>query len=100
MKQGLDAMKPVLDNFVDLTFMPEATSAPYPAGSEELKIYSVIRETFGDEVTRIVQGPAGSVERDFNDLLSRIEGMGLAKLNAFQEAKAVAFAETVKKYKY
>jgi ABC-type glycerol-3-phosphate transport system substrate-binding protein len=100
MKESLDIMKPVLDKWVDLTFAPEAIDIPYPAGSNELKIYSVIKEAFGDEVTRIIQGSAANVERDYADLLKKIEGMGLATLNAYQEAAAKAFSETVKKYKF
>ena len=97
---SLKTLKPAIDNFHDLTFVPEAAVAQYPEGSEELKIYSVIRETFGDELTKIIQGPSDRVERDFKNLLAQVEGMGLKKLNDFQEAFAESYSDLIKKYRY
>jgi putative aldouronate transport system substrate-binding protein len=97
---SLKTLKPVADKFHDLTFVPEAADAPYPEGSEELKIYSVIRETFGDELTTIIQGPPEKVESDYKALLAKVEGMGLQKLNDFQEKYAQSYADLIKKYRY
>ena len=99
MARAMKVLRPVIDGYRDLTFVAEAASAPYPVGSEELKVYSNIKETFGDELTRIVQGPPARVEADYKALLAKVEGMGLPMLNAFQEKIAKDFAETVKKYK-
>lgn len=100
MLEAVKVLKPAADKYKNLLFVPEAIDVSYPEGSEELKIYSVIRETFGDELTRIVQGPPERVESDYRVLLAKIEEMGLSKLNAFQQKAAEDFAETVKKYKY
>jgi len=100
MLEAIKVLKPAADKYKNLLFMPEAVDVSYPAGSEELKIYSVIRETFGDELTRIVQGPPDRVESDYKALLAEIEKMGLSKLNAFQQRAAEEFAEKVKIYKY
>ena len=97
---SLKTLKPAIDNFQDLTFAPEAAVSQYPEGSEELKIYSLIKETFGDELTKIIQGPANRVESDFNALMAQIEGMGLKKLNDYQQAYAENYSELIKKYKY
>ena len=101
MTEGLDTLRPALNRFVNLTFVPEAVQNPYPSDSEELKIYSQIKETFGDELAKIIlNSPNERVESDVKALLARIEKMGLSKLNAFQQKTAESFADIVKNYKY
>lgn len=100
MAEALDTLRPAIDEFHDLTFVPEAATAAYPEGSEELKIYSEIREVFGDEIVRIILGDPGDVRSDVADLLARIEDMGIGRLNAYQEQVARDFEQTVERFRF
>jgi len=99
MLEGIKVLKPCIEDFRDLTFVPEAVNAPYPQDSEELKIRALIAEAFGDGVVRIVQGPPDKVESEYRKLMQQLESMGLSKLNAFQQEAAENFAKLVEKYK-
>ena len=100
MKDAIDILRPAVDDYKDLTFVPEAAAAGYPEGSEEIKIYAEIKEAFGDELMRIILGPPDRVRGDLTALLSKVEGMGLGKFNLFQEKVAKNFSEVVEKYRY
>jgi putative aldouronate transport system substrate-binding protein len=100
MLEAINTLRPAIDNFKDLTFVPEAVEISYPADSEELKIYSQIKETFGDELLKIIlNSPPERVEADYAALLAKVENMGIAKLNAFQQQAAESFQQNVQKYK-
>jgi hypothetical protein len=102
MPEMLEALRgplaPTIAKFKDITRVAAAQVASYPSDSEELKIYTNIREVFGDAVARIVVGRPGDVESSYRDLLNQVEGMGLAKLNAFQGENIKNFASLVEMY--
>jgi putative aldouronate transport system substrate-binding protein len=91
-------LAPTIKKFKDITKVAAAQIASYPTGSEELKIYTNIVEVFGDSVARIVVGPPADVESSYKALLTRVEGMGLAKLNAYQGQYIKNFADLVAKF--
>ena len=102
MPEMLEALRgplaPTVANFKDITRVAAAQVASYPSASEELKIYTNIKEVFGDSVARIVVGPPANVESSYRDLLAQVEGMGLAKLNEFQGNNVKNFANLVAMY--
>jgi hypothetical protein len=101
MREAIGILRPAIDSFHDLTFVPEAISVSYPADSEENKIYSQIKEVFGDELMKIIlNSRPQSVEADYRALLTKVEGMGLGKLNAYQQAAAESFQQSVDKYRF
>jgi hypothetical protein len=87
-----------IKKFKDITLVPAAQIAPYPANSEELKIYSNIKEVFGDAVAKIVVGPPADVESSYKALLTQVQKMGLDKLDAYQGNYIKNFAALVAKY--
>jgi spermidine/putrescine-binding protein len=97
--EGMTVLKPAIDRFHDLTLIPEAADVLYPADSEVLKIYSQIREVFGDELTKIIFGSQQNVEPAYKALLTRVESMGLQKLADFHVETVRNFSAAVSKYK-
>ncbi len=91
-------LAPTIQAFRDTTQVAAAQIASYPPDSEELKIFSNIASVFGDEVARIVVGPADQIEGSYNALMQRIEGMGLAQLNDFQGQYIRDFSDLVARY--
>jgi len=99
MRQGIAVLKPAIDKYKDLNTAAENVNLAYPADSEEVKIYSQIKEVFGDELMKILLGPSDKVEASYAALLARVEKMGLQKLADFQNKAALNQAEVIKKYR-
>jgi len=97
MFESLDIISEGLANFQDTTSSAENAPVTYPADSEELKIYSAIREVLGDEVTRIVL-QSDNVEADYQALMDRIDRLGVQTLNDYNSRYMKDFDTQIQKY--
>ena len=99
MVEALNVIQPALENFQDTSVSAEAAPVNYETDSEELKIYSAIREVLGDGATRIVL-QSDDVAGDYAALLERIEELGVGVLNDLHTQHMIDFDALIEKYNY
>ena len=99
MVEALNVIQPALENFQDTSVSAEAAPVNYETDSEELKIYSAIREVLGDGATRIVL-QSDDVAGDYAALLARIEELGVGVLNDLHTQHMIDFDALIEKYNY
>jgi len=71
----------------------------FPADSEEVKIWSVIKEYVSEEVLKILVGRPENVEPAYKAMLIRIREMGLDRINAFVTQQYRNLDSNIAKYK-
>ena len=71
------------ETYTDLAVKRAVASSPFPADSEELKIHALIKDTYDTEVMNIISAKPADVESMYNTMISKMESMGLEKLNAY-----------------
>ena len=99
MVEALNVIRPALENFQDTSVSAEAAPVNYATDSEELKIYSAIREVLGDGVTRIVL-QSDDVEGDYAVLMERVEELGVQVLNDLHTQHMIDFDALIAQYNY
>ena len=99
MVEALNVIRPALENFQDTSVSAEAAPLNYETDSEELKIYSAIREVLGDGATRIVL-QSDDVAGDYAALLARVEELGVGVLNDLHTQHMIDFDALIEKYNY
>ena len=99
MVEALNVIRPALDNFQDTSVSAEAAPVNYETDSEEVKIYSAIREVLGDGVTLIVL-QSDDVEGDYAALMERVEELGVQMLNDLHTQHMIDFDALITQYNY
>ncbi len=99
MVEALNVIRPALENFQDTSVSAEAAPVNYETDSEEVKIYSAIREVLGDGVTLIVL-QSDDVEGDYAALMERVEELGVQMLNDLHTQHMIDFDALITQYNY
>jgi len=97
MREALQILKPALENHINPLSSQFAVSATMLTG-DALKVYSNIKEYFGDEITEIVKGSPANVEVQLEKVIAEVENLGLETMRQGFEKLVAEQKATIKKY--